>query len=65
MPGAEYYRRQAQLCAKLAAASSDPSVISRYTIMALEHLARAEEIEPSGGAIGLSVGAGGSDMDRD
>lgn len=68
MPDAEYYRKQAQLCAKLALLSRDPMVIARYNTMALEHLARAVEVD--GGAEEMSShtfldGDGGSDMDRD
>jgi hypothetical protein len=61
MPAAEYYRRQAQLCAKLATANRDPSVISRYAVMALEHLARAEELEPSEPRMGFPLGHGDTD----
>ena len=45
MPDGRYYRTQAQLFAKLALASSDPSIVARYNLLALEHLARAEEVE--------------------
>ena len=66
MPSADYYRKQAQLCAKLAGSSTDRSVVSRYHVMALEHLARAEELEPSGHPIQRMLEADrGSDMDRD
>ena len=67
MPSADYYRKQAQVFAQLAVASADPQVVARYNTMALEHLARAAEID---GARGMQVllsmpGDGGSDMDRD
>lgn len=68
MPGSEYYRKQAQLCAQLALLSRDPTVIARYNTMALEHLAKAVEVD--GGEEEMSPhtllrGDGGSDMDRD
>jgi hypothetical protein len=49
MPSREYYRSQAQLFACLAVASSDPQIAERYNQMALEQLARAEEVEPAAG----------------
>jgi hypothetical protein len=66
MPSAEYSRKQAQVCARLALISRDPILVARYNAMALEHLARAAD----GGAGEMSVhavldGDGGSDMDRD
>lgn len=66
MPSADYYRKQAQLCAKLAGSSADRRVVSRYHVMTLEYLARAEELEPSGHPLQRMLQAdGGSDMDRD
>ncbi len=66
MPTPEYYRKQAQLFASLALASRDPSVIARYNTMALEHLAKAEELEPSPSEMQpVSLGGDGSDMHRD
>src|SRR5689334_14859892 len=67
-PSADYYRKQAQLCAQLALISSDPGVVARYNAMALEHLAKAVELD--GGREGMQPavrlpGADGSDMDRD
>lgn len=47
MPGAGYYRKQAQLCAQLALISSGHLVISRYNTLALEHLAKAAELDAS------------------
>jgi len=47
MPAANYHRKQAQLFASLAVATSDPQIAARCNGMALEHLAKAEEIEPS------------------
>ena len=46
MPSGKYYRTQAQLFASLAVASSDPVVAARFNEMALEQLAKAEEVEP-------------------
>jgi hypothetical protein len=68
MPSADYYRKQAQLCAQLALISRDPSVVARYNAMALDHLAKAAELD--GGSEGMQPairrpGDDGSDMDRD
>lgn len=68
MPGSDYYRKQAQLCVQLALVSRDPTVIARYNTMALEHLAKAAEMD--GGSEGMQPamrfpGDDGSDMDRD
>ncbi len=66
MPTSDYYRKQAQLFASLALAIRDPSVIARYNTMALEHLAKAEELEPSSAQVRpVTLGDGGSDLDRD
>ena len=44
MPSPAYYRRQAELCARLALASiNDPSLMERYSVKALEYLKRADE----------------------
>src|SRR5690242_11525689 len=47
MPTGKYYRTQAQLFAHLAVITSDPHIAERYNLMALEQLAKAEEVEPS------------------
>jgi len=68
MPGPDYYRKQAQLCAQLALASHDPSVVARYNTMALEHLARAAELDAVSEGMQPALrlpGDDGSDMDRD
>ena len=49
MPGGKYYRTQAQLFAGLALTASDPQIVARYNEMALEHLAKAEDVEPGAG----------------
>jgi hypothetical protein len=49
MPSGKYYRTQAQLVASLALTASDPQIMARYNEMALEHLAKAEEVEPGAG----------------
>ena len=41
-----YYRKQAQLCARLAVATTDPLIVQRHNEMALEQLAKAEEVKP-------------------
>ena len=67
MPSANYHRKQAQLFAALAVATSSPQIAARYNAMALEHLAKAEAVEPSSAQhdpASLSDD-GGSDMDRD
>jgi len=70
MPAADYYRKQAQLFAKLAVGTTDRAVVSRYHVMMLEHLAKAEELEPSPDPIGRVATADdgshdhSSDMDR-
>jgi hypothetical protein len=66
MPDPEYHRKQAQLFASLALASRDPAVSERYTALALEQLAKAEEwSRPAAQANLRLAGSGGSDMDRD
>ncbi len=49
MPAGNYYRTQAQLFARLALVTSDPRISERYNQMALEQLAKAEEVEPNAG----------------
>jgi hypothetical protein len=46
MPEPGYYRKQAQLFARLAVTTSDPQVAERCTRMALEQLAKAGEADP-------------------
>ena len=68
MPGVECCRKQAALFAKIALGSKDPSVNARYMKMALEHLARAEEMETeqsSEPTDGMPDIDGGNDTDRD
>jgi hypothetical protein len=49
MLGPDYYRKQAELFARLALANiSDPSVMERYSARALEYLNRADEAEVTG-----------------
>ena len=47
MPDGKYYRTQAQLCATLALAADDEKTAARYNELAIEYLARADEVEPS------------------
>jgi hypothetical protein len=67
MPTGTYYRRQAQVFARLSVATSDPHIAERYNQMALEQLAKAEEVDPSTGVVepGTILGDDGGDMDRD
>lgn len=45
MPTAEYYRHQAQLCARLATFADDPLQAERYQVLALELLLKADRLE--------------------
>ncbi len=69
MPDGTYYRKQAQLFARLAITTSDPQVAARYNEMALEQLANADEADREGGQVEPSTvdrdRDDGSDMDRD
>ncbi len=66
MPDGTYYRRQAQLFARLAITTSDPRIAERYNQMALEQLAKAEEVEPGVAQRMHALHGGDSgDMDRD
>jgi hypothetical protein len=66
MPSGKYYRTQAQLFARLAVVTSDPFIAERYTQMALEQLAKAEEVEPGAGQQPHELpGDDSTDMDRD
>lgn len=49
MPGPAYYRRQAELMARLALANiGDPELTERYNALALEYLDKADEARISG-----------------
>ncbi len=65
MPSASYHRKQAQLFARLALATSDPDVAQRYNELALEQLAKAEEVEPGAGQIEPDVLRRDVPSDRD
>jgi hypothetical protein len=66
MPDGHYYRKQAQLFARLAVTASDPTIAERYNFLALEQLAKAEEAEPTASDLSHAQESdGGSDMDRD
>jgi hypothetical protein len=68
MPSPDYYRKQAQLFARLATASRAPSVSARYNAMALEYLAKAAELDADNTDIGTAPVFLGHDrrlMDRD
>jgi len=64
MPSGNYYRTQAQLFARLAAATSNPRTAERYRIMALQQLAMAGQVDARSGEAPLAPKAGSS-MDRD
>ena len=68
MPSGEFYRSQAQLFATLALAAADEGSAARYNLMALEYLAKADEVEPNAGAPQPHTrtdDGSSSDMDRD
>jgi hypothetical protein len=67
MPSGKYYRTQAQLFAVLALTASDAQIVARYNEMALEHLAKAEEVEPVAGQVnqGALARDDSGAMDRD
>lgn len=49
MPSPAYYRKQAELMARLALANiNDPSVMERYNALAMEYLAKADEANITG-----------------
>ena len=64
MPSADYYRKQAQLFAKLTLCTNNPDTVSRYRVLAFEYLARAEEQEPSLDPFGKMLDAGDGGADR-
>jgi hypothetical protein len=64
MPDTKYYRKQAQLFARLAVTASDPVIAARYNAMALDHLARAEWIELSNPIESLARSADGRSPSR-
>ncbi len=49
MARGKYHRSQAQLFAGLAATTSNPAIAERYSLMALEQLAKADEVELGAG----------------
>ncbi len=66
MPDGAYYRRQAQLFAHLAITTSDPHIAERYNLLALEQLAKAEEVEPGAShRMDTPHRGDGDDKDRD
>jgi hypothetical protein len=66
MPGPEYHHKQAQICARLALASTDRTMTDRYLELALDHLAKCGEADLSDDMTAQGMpGDGGSDMDRD
>jgi hypothetical protein len=66
MPTSHYYRKQAQLFARLAVTTSEPHIAESYNRMALEQLARAGEVEASTerAGTGATVVEDGGEMDR-
>jgi hypothetical protein len=67
MPNAKYYRAQAELAARLAAAARDPQVVEGYSRMALEQLEKATKADPSAPAEGNNSvkSCGVSDVSRE
>jgi hypothetical protein len=55
MPSGKYYRIQAQLFARLAVVSSDPQITERYNHMALDQLAKADEVDPGCAGVELDT----------
>lgn len=65
MPSADYYRKQAQLFAKLTLCTNNPATVARYRVLAFEYLARAEQLDPSLNPFRSMLEAGGgSDTER-
>ena len=65
MASAPYFRRQSELCARLALASTDEEWTKRFSLLSLQYLAKALELEqasppadsslvPDSGELGLS-----------
>lgn len=66
MPTADYYRKHAQICGQLALISNDPAATARYNTMALEHLARAAELDRLAGGVQFAISMpGDNDGDKD
>ena len=45
MPGAEYYRKEAERCRKLADASKDPEAARRWRALVRDYTALADELD--------------------
>jgi hypothetical protein len=45
MASAPYFRRQSELCARLALASTDEEWTKRFSLLSLQYLAKALELE--------------------
>jgi hypothetical protein len=60
MPNHEYFRRQSELCLRLAMGSTDGQMISRFVAMAEEYRLKAEQNESE--SFGRDVEAG--DVER-
>ena len=66
MPNAEYHRKQAELFASLALANThDPYLMERYTQLARQFLAKADEPDLVNRPPWALRRSGGNDMDRD
>jgi hypothetical protein len=52
MPSSEYWRRQAALCLRVAAAVDDQSVVAALVMMADDFSVKADEFDPSLGSPG-------------
>ncbi len=65
MARGKYHRSQAQLFAGLAATTSNPAIAERYSLMALEQLAKADEVELGAGDKPRAQTGGHSDVNPD
>lgn len=57
MPTPDYYRHQAQLCARLARFAEDPLTAERYQALALELLVKADQMDSGPYEAGSQTGS--------
>ncbi len=53
MASAPYFRRQSELCARLALASTDEEWTKRFSLLSLQYLAKALELEQASPPTGI------------